>query len=173
MAYWTHNSPDIFRFSSEALLFVNSFSFVPAFPLGRAVGAAALRGQEIFHGFQQSQIVLLAPHQDRSKPASGRCNHATCPWSTSGPCSHVCSQHRTCLLNLSCGSLVTWLWNNAVEISPFGEVTRHSRFCEFLTVAPFVAKCHVVNSSQIALSLTFRISCLTHVYCSKCYFRVK
>ena len=52
--------------------------FVPAFPFGRAVGAAALGGSEIPHDQQQSQIVLLAPHRDGTKQGR-RCNRAT--WS--------------------------------------------------------------------------------------------
>jgi len=41
-----------------------SFIFISAIPLGRVAGAAALGEIEITNCFQQSQIVLLAPHQD-------------------------------------------------------------------------------------------------------------
>jgi len=37
---------------------------------------AALRGPEIPHGQQKSQIVLLAPHQDGTKQ-DRRCSHST------------------------------------------------------------------------------------------------
>jgi len=40
---------------------------MPAFPLGRVVGEATLRGIEIPNGQQKSQIALLAPHQDGAK----------------------------------------------------------------------------------------------------------
>jgi len=41
-----------------------SFIVMPAFPLRRVAGAAATRGLEVPRSFQQSLIVLLAPHQD-------------------------------------------------------------------------------------------------------------
>jgi len=78
---------------------------VPAFTAGRVAGAVAPGVLEISYGFQQSQIVMLASHQDGTKQ-DGRCNHAT--WS-SGPLSRGCSQGRTCIGNLSWGILVTWL----------------------------------------------------------------
>ena len=48
---------------------------VPGFLLGGIAGAAALGGPEIPHDQQQSQIVLLAPHQDRTRQG-WRCTHA-------------------------------------------------------------------------------------------------
>ena len=54
------------------------YIFLPTFPLGRVEEAAALWGLEIPHEQQQSQIVLLAQHQDGTQQ-SRRCNHST--WS--------------------------------------------------------------------------------------------
>ena len=51
---------------------------MPAFPLGRVAGPAALGGLEIPHGEQQFQVILLAPHQDGTKQGR-RCSHST--WS--------------------------------------------------------------------------------------------
>jgi len=45
----------------------NSFNYIPAFHLGRVAGAAALGGLEVPHGFQQFQIVLMVPYQDRTE----------------------------------------------------------------------------------------------------------
>jgi len=39
-----------------------SLIFMPAFPLWRVAGAAALGGLGIPHGQQHFQIILLAPH---------------------------------------------------------------------------------------------------------------
>jgi len=52
------------------------FIFVPAFPLGRVAGPAAIAGLKIPHSQQQSQIVLLAPHQDETKQG-WRYNYST------------------------------------------------------------------------------------------------
>jgi len=52
------------------------FIFVPAFPLARVAGAAALGELEIPHGQQQFEIVLLAPHKDGTKQ-NRRCSHFT------------------------------------------------------------------------------------------------
>ena len=57
--------------------FICSFS-CPLFLWGESRGAAALGGPEIPRDQQQSQIVLLAPHQDGTKQG-WRCSHAT--WS--------------------------------------------------------------------------------------------
>ena len=43
-----------------------SFTVIPALALRMVEGTAAL-GLEIPHGFQQSRIVLLAPHHDGIK----------------------------------------------------------------------------------------------------------
>jgi len=43
--------------------FLHSFSYRPL-PLGRVAGTAVLGGIEMPHGQQQSQKVLLAPHQE-------------------------------------------------------------------------------------------------------------
>jgi len=51
-----------------------SFTVIPALALRMVEGTAAL-GLEIPHGFQQSRIVLLAPHHDGIKQG-WRCNHA-------------------------------------------------------------------------------------------------
>ena len=62
--------------------FLRKIYFKSRLPPGRAVVAASLAGLDIFHGFQQLQIVLLAPH-------------LTTPlglWLTSGPLSLACSQ---------------------------------------------------------------------------------
>jgi len=58
----------------------NTFIFMPDFSLGRT-GAAASEGLEILDGFQQSEIVLLASHQDGTKQ-DRRCNNST--WSLQG-----------------------------------------------------------------------------------------
>jgi len=60
---------------------------MPALP----PGAATLRGIEIPHGQQQSQVVLLAPHHDGIKQGR-RCNHYTWSLDDSGPLSRGCSQ---------------------------------------------------------------------------------
>jgi len=57
------------------MLFI-SFIFIPAFPLGRVAGEAALGGFGIHHGQQQFQIVVLDPHQDECKQGH-RCIHST------------------------------------------------------------------------------------------------
>jgi len=44
------------------------------FPLWRVAGTAAQEGLEPSHGQQQSQMVLLAPHQDMTKQGQ-RYNH--------------------------------------------------------------------------------------------------
>jgi len=73
---------------------LNSFIFMPAFPLGRVAGAAALRGLEMpQHGQQQFQVILLAPRQYRTK--QGRSEDVSTPpgpWTTSGPLSRGFSQ---------------------------------------------------------------------------------
>jgi len=53
-----------------------SFICMPAFPLGRVAGAAALEGLGISHGQQQFQIVLLGSHQDGTKQGR-RQSHST------------------------------------------------------------------------------------------------
>jgi len=58
-------------------MLIHLLIFVPTFPFSRVAGAAA-PGLEIPHVQQQSQIVLLAPHQDGTKK-SQRCIHST--WS--------------------------------------------------------------------------------------------
>jgi len=45
------------------------------FPLGRVAGATTTE-LDIFHGQQQFQVVLLAPHQDGTKQGR-RCSHST------------------------------------------------------------------------------------------------
>ena len=62
----------------------HSFIFMPAFPIRRVVGAAARRGLGIPHGQQQSQIILLTPHQDGTKQGR-RLVTPPGPWTTSGP----------------------------------------------------------------------------------------
>jgi len=47
------------------MLFI-SFSFMPAFPLGKVAEAAALGGVAMPNGQQQFQIVLLALHHDET-----------------------------------------------------------------------------------------------------------
>ena len=61
-----------------AYILIHSLVFVPAFPLRRVVWSAALGEPKIPHDQQQSQIVLLAPHQDGTKQGLRR-SHAT--WS--------------------------------------------------------------------------------------------
>jgi len=51
---------------------------VPAFPLRRVAGPAAVAGLKIPHSQQQSQVVVLAPHQDGTEQGR-RYNHST--WS--------------------------------------------------------------------------------------------
>jgi len=48
-------------------MLIHLLIFVPAFPFSRFAGAAALGGLEIPHDQQQSQIVLLDPHQDSTE----------------------------------------------------------------------------------------------------------
>jgi len=68
-----------------------SLIFMPAFPLWRVAGAAALGGLGIPDDQQHFQIVLLAPHQDGTKQGR-RCSHYIGPWKTSGPLSRGLSQ---------------------------------------------------------------------------------
>ena len=66
----------------------HSFIFSTAFPLGRVAMAVARAGREIPHGFQRSQIVLLAPPSnvwDVVTPPG--------PWTISGPLSRGFSQY--------------------------------------------------------------------------------
>jgi len=51
-----------------------SFISYPLF-FGRGVGAKVLGGLEISHGQQQSQVVMLAPHQGGTKQGR-RCSHS-------------------------------------------------------------------------------------------------
>jgi len=44
---------------------VSAYIFITAFLLGTVMGATALGELEIPHGFQKSQAVPQAPHQDR------------------------------------------------------------------------------------------------------------
>ena len=48
----------------EPRIFIFLFIFLPTSSLGKVVGAAALGRLETPHDQQQSQIVLLAQHQD-------------------------------------------------------------------------------------------------------------
>ena len=59
-------------------MLIHLLSIVTAFLFARVAREAALGGHEIPHGQQQSQIVLLAPHQDGTKQGQ-RCSHST--WS--------------------------------------------------------------------------------------------
>jgi len=52
------------------------FIFKPAFPRGKVAGATTLGGLGKYHGKQQFQIVLLAPHQGGTKQCR-RCSHST------------------------------------------------------------------------------------------------
>ena len=70
---------------------LHSFILILAFPMRRVAEAAAPGRLEIPHSFQLSQIILLAPRQDRSKQGRG-CNHATWSFVDSGPLSCRCSQ---------------------------------------------------------------------------------
>jgi len=54
----------------------NSFIIMPVFNLGKVAGAVDLGGLDIPRGLQQSQIVLLAPHQNGTKQGR-RCSHST------------------------------------------------------------------------------------------------
>jgi len=51
----------------KAYILIDPLNCVPAFPLRRIAGAAALGGLEILHDQQQSEIVLLAPNQNGTK----------------------------------------------------------------------------------------------------------
>jgi len=57
------------------MLFI-SFIFMPDFPLRRVAEATVPGELGIPHGQQQFQIVLLAPHQDRTKQG-WRCSNST------------------------------------------------------------------------------------------------
>jgi len=68
-----------------------------AFPVGRITGATTLGGLEIPHAFEQSVVVLLAPHEDRTKqgPHEDGTKHIITPhgpWWSSRPLSRACSQ---------------------------------------------------------------------------------
>jgi len=62
----------------EKLRFTNTpfhiFIFMPALPLRRITGIAALGGLETPHDFQKSLIVLLAPHPEGITQGR-RCSH--------------------------------------------------------------------------------------------------
>ena len=60
----------------QAYTLIHLLIFVPSFPLGRVAGAEALGGPGIPHDQQQSQIVLLATHQDGIKQGR-RCTVVT------------------------------------------------------------------------------------------------
>jgi len=53
-----------------------SLIFMPAFPLRRVAGAAALGGLAMPNGQQQFQMVLLVLHHDETKQ-DRRCIHST------------------------------------------------------------------------------------------------
>jgi len=57
------------------MLFI-SFIFMPDFPLGRVAGSTSTGELGMPHGQQQFLIVLLAPHQDRTKQG-WRCSYST------------------------------------------------------------------------------------------------
>ena len=118
---------------------------MPAFPLRRVVGAAALGGPEIPHDQQQSQIVLLAPHQAGTKQYR-RCSHATrssdCLWAASRGC-------RLQPEGLSSPFVPGTFWTrgrtNVAGISRFGEAAwRHGRY-GFQTCA----LCHQVSHWEL------------------------
>jgi len=82
----------------------SSILLIPAFPPRRFAGVTVLGAP---HGFQQFQIVLLAPY--RTWPSRvGDVNMLPGPWSTSGPLSRECVTSRTCLAHLSWDTVVTW-----------------------------------------------------------------
>jgi len=54
-------------------MLIISFIFMSAFPLGRVMGATALRGLGIPPGQPQFQIVLLVPHQYEIKQGREYC----------------------------------------------------------------------------------------------------
>ena len=111
--------------------------FIRAFVMGRMVGAAAPGGLEIPHGFQQSQIVLLAAHQDGTKEGR-RCRRfiyflddfwAAFPWV-------YCVANRTLVSLIFPGTFWSYGRSNVAEISRFKrEVARHSGFYEFYSCA--------------------------------------
>jgi len=79
---------------------MNVFIFIPAYPLERIVGTAALGDCQIPCGFKQFQVVLLGTHEEGTKEGR-RCNHDTWYvdelWASG-----------TCLANSSWDILDTW-----------------------------------------------------------------
>jgi len=71
-------------------MLIHLLIFVPAFPLGRFTGPAALGGLVIPQDQQQFLIVLLAPHEDRTKQGQ-RCCHSTWSFDEFGPLCCGCS----------------------------------------------------------------------------------
>jgi len=123
-----------------------SFIFKPAFPLGRVTGATALGGLGIYHGQQQVQIALLAPHQDGATQCR-RCSHSTwalddlwvaLPWVL--PAGLVSLVFRVAF----------WMHGrtNVAVISQFGQVVRHSGLCKFHGCALFREVSHQGHNEE-------------------------
>ena len=114
-----------------------SFNFysllvISAFPLWKVVAQAALGGHEICHDQQQSQIVLLAPHQDWTKQGR-RCSH--CTW----PLVDLAALRWVSPPGLASPTFPEAFWSRgrtiAAEMSLFQEVTRQYELYEFHSCA--------------------------------------
>ena len=121
---------------------------MPAFPLGRVAGAAALGGPKIPHDQQQSQIVLLAPHQDVPSKVGDVVTPAG-PWTHFGPLSRGCS------VDCSLKDLVRHSFQG--HFGHLADLTQvwsldSEKWLDILGFRPvlFVTKCHTENSSQIS-----------------------
>ena len=107
------------------------------------MGAAPPGGLQIPHGQQQSQIVLLAPHQNGTKQGR-KCNHST--WSLDDLLVALSWVYPARLASpIFSEAFRTGGQNyNVPGISRFGEVVRHSALCEFLGCA----LCHEVSHRE-------------------------
>jgi len=125
-----------------------SFIFLPTFPLGRVAGAAALGRLEIPHDQEQSQIILLAQHQNGTKQGR-RCYHSTWslgehlaafPWFSQQdlPSQTLLGLSGHLLINYCRPNQCTW------DLS----IRRSGSTFRALRISHFVAKCHTVNAGQ-------------------------
>jgi len=112
-----------------------SLIFMPAFPLWRVAGAAALGGLGIPHGQQHFQIILLAPHQD----GTNKVGDVVTTSDLGRPLGRfpVGLARKTCLASISWGILDTWpnqrSWDLSIRRS--GSTFRALRFSQLRTLS--------------------------------------
>ena len=128
------------------MVFHSFMYFIPAFHSAGS-GTAARGRLETHYGFQQSLIVLLAPHQDGTKQG-WRCIYTTSvSWSTCRPLSVG-----TCLDNLFRGNMVTRSTHRCWDLPIRRRRDSTFRDVRNFTVAHFLTTCHTCGLRRNLIS---------------------